>query len=80
MSSRGFKGDLRGKMTRSQDPRTRSSLDPTQVTELGRALGRALQAHFDELLRAPLPPRFEALLAELERQEHTRKTWGNAGR
>jgi len=53
-------------MTRSQDPRNRSSLaaslDPWQVG----ALGRALQAHFDELLRAPLPPRFEALFAELE--------------
>jgi len=67
-------------MTRSQDARNRSSLaaplDPKGLS----ALGHALQAHFDDLLGEPLPPSFEALLAELERQEPARKKSGNAGR
>ena len=30
------------------------------------AIGRALRAHYDDLLREPLPPRFEELLSRLE--------------
>lgn len=33
------------------------------------AIGRALQAHYDEITNAPLPDRFLALLAELEAKE-----------
>jgi hypothetical protein len=30
------------------------------------AIGRALRAHYDDLLNEPLPPRFEDLLSRLE--------------
>ena len=33
------------------------------------ALGRALKAHYDDLVSAPIPERFLVLLAELEARE-----------
>ncbi|MCX7341614.1 MAG: NepR family anti-sigma factor [Hyphomicrobiales bacterium] len=33
------------------------------------ALGRALQAHYNDLISAPMPDRFLVLLAELEARE-----------
>jgi hypothetical protein len=33
------------------------------------AIGRALRAHYDDLLREPLPARFEELLSRLEAEE-----------
>lgn len=33
------------------------------------ALGRALKAHYDDLITAPIPDRFLVLLAELEAKE-----------
>jgi hypothetical protein len=33
------------------------------------ALGRALKAHYDDLVSAPIPDRFLVLLAELEAKE-----------
>ena len=33
------------------------------------ALGRALRSHYDDLLRQPLPARFEMLLAQLDAEE-----------
>ena len=33
------------------------------------ALGRALKAHYDDLINAPIPDRFLVLLAELEAKE-----------
>jgi hypothetical protein len=33
------------------------------------AIGHALQAHFDQIVNAPLPDRFLVLLAELEAKE-----------
>jgi len=32
------------------------------------AIGRALRAHYDDLLREPLPQRFEELLSQLDVQ------------
>ena len=40
-------------------------LDPMPLD----AIGRALRAHYDGLLREPLPARFEDLLARLEAGE-----------
>lgn len=40
-------------------------LDPAPLD----AIGRALRAHYDDLLREPLPTRFEDLLAQLEAGE-----------
>ena len=33
------------------------------------AIGRALQSHYDDLVRSPVPDRFLVLLAELEAKE-----------
>ena len=33
------------------------------------AIGRALKAHYDDLVKAPLPDRFLDLLADLEEEE-----------
>jgi hypothetical protein len=46
----------------------RSNAVLLETTPLG-AIGRALQTHYGELLREPLPPRFEALLARIEAEE-----------
>ena len=35
-------------------------------------IGQALQAHYDDLVAAPMPDRFLALLAELEAKEKLR--------
>ncbi len=35
-------------------------------------IGQALQAHYDDLVAAPMPDRFLALLAELEAKEKSR--------
>ncbi len=35
-------------------------------------IGQALQAHYDDLVAAPMPDRFLALLAELEAKERSR--------
>lgn len=37
-------------------------LDPKPLE----AIGRALRAHYDGLLQAPLPPRFQELLSRME--------------
>ncbi|RBP09869.1 hypothetical protein DFR50_12069 [Roseiarcus fermentans] len=54
------------KLTASKHP---SSVEaPTNATPLD-AIGRALRAHYDDLLREPLPAQFEALLSRLEAGE-----------
>ena len=40
--------------------------DPALDNKVLDAIGRALKAHYDDLVRAPLPDRFLDLLAELE--------------
>ncbi len=39
---------------------------------IGFAIGQALQAHYDDLVAAPMPDRFLVLLAELEAREKQR--------
>ena len=39
---------------------------------IGAAIGQALQAHYDDLIAAPLPDRILVLLAELEAREKQR--------
>lgn len=39
---------------------------------MGHAIGQALQAHYDNLVAAPMPDRFLVLLAELEAREKQR--------
>lgn len=42
-----------------------ATLDP----KIQEALGRSLKAHYDDLVKAPIPDRFLVLLAELEAKE-----------
>lgn len=42
-----------------------AELDP----KIQEALGRALKAHYEDLVNAPIPDRFLVLLAELEAKE-----------
>jgi len=46
-------------------PREEALLD-TKVLD---AIGRALKAHYDDLVKAPLPDRFLDLLTDLEEEE-----------
>ena len=45
-----------------------ASLDPKALE----ALGRALKAHYDDLVHAPLPDKFVELLGRLEAEEGSR--------
>ena len=38
-------------------------------SEAAQAIGRALEAHYASLIKAPLPPKFMELLARLEQDE-----------
>ncbi len=42
------------------------------------AIGRALKAHYDDLVHAPLPDRFLDLLADLDWEERTAGSKGDA--
>jgi hypothetical protein len=55
--------------SRRADPDGGRATDPDP--RIGAALGKALQAHFDDLLQAPIPDRFLMLLAELEARERS---------
>jgi hypothetical protein len=50
--------------------RARAGARPRQ--DIGQMIGLALQAHYDDLVAAPMPDRFLALLAELEAREKQR--------
>jgi hypothetical protein len=53
-----------------------SGLPESREPVLGRlaqdAIGRSLQAHFDDIASAPVPDKFLVLLAELEAKEASR--------
>ena len=49
-----------------------AALDP-KVLE---TIGRALKAHYDDLVHAPLPDKFLDLLARLEEEEQREHSWG----
>ena len=49
----------------SEEEQDQPELDP----RIQSAIGRALQAHYDDLIREPIPDRFLVLLAELEAKE-----------
>jgi Anti-sigma factor NepR len=64
-------------MTKSNQVESTTS-NPVEDTTLNGAaldqkvletIGRALKAHYDDLVQAPLPQKFLDLLAELEKQE-----------
>jgi hypothetical protein len=47
------------------DAQPDAALDPKALD----AIGRALKAHYDDLVHAPLPEKFAELLARLESEE-----------
>jgi Anti-sigma factor NepR len=49
-----------------------AGLDPKAME----AIGRALQAHYDDLVKAPLPDRFHELIASLDAGDETSSQGG----
>lgn len=49
-----------------------SRTGPRPTTSMAQTIGQALQVHYDDLVAAPMPDRFLALLAELEAKEKSR--------
>jgi hypothetical protein len=77
MTSLSLEGD---EMTNSNAPRNRSSIEVAVDLKPLEAIGRALRAHYDELLQEPLPARFEELLSKLDAQdEPARRKARNGG-
>ena len=60
-------------ISRTPEPAKLDNGSDTDVPQLDPkvqgAIGHALQAHFDQIVNAPLPDRFLVLLAELEAKE-----------
>jgi hypothetical protein len=52
--------------------------DPPLDAKVLDALGRALSAHYEDVVRAPLPDRFLDLLEELDRKERRARPPGGA--
>jgi hypothetical protein len=52
-----------------QPPKASGKTAPQLDARIQDAIGRSLQAHYDDLLKEPVPDRFLALLAELEAKE-----------
>ena len=52
-----------------------AALDPKALE----ALGRALKAHYDDLVHAPLPDKFVELLGRLEAEEERRSAQPRGG-
>jgi len=69
-------------MSRSNSVKTSQSDDPPLDAKVLDALGRALTAHYEDVVRAPLPDRLLALLEDLEKQERKVRPGGgiNASR
>ena len=57
--------DITDNGAKDEGGRIEATLDP-KVQE---ALGRSLKAHYDDLIKAPIPDKFLVLLAELEAKE-----------
>jgi len=53
-------------MDSSNAPKDRSAIEAGFDLKPYQAIGRALRAHYDDLLREPLPQRFEELLSQLD--------------
>ena len=61
-------------MASSAAPKDRPAIEAGLDLKPYQAIGRALRAHYDDLLREPLPQRFEELLSRLDGDsDRTRK-------
>lgn len=65
-------------MTKSNPAQNREPIDAALDPRALEAIGRALKAHYDDLVEAPLPDKFVELLGRLEAKE--RSSGGKGGR
>ncbi|WP_296575341.1 NepR family anti-sigma factor [Phreatobacter sp.] len=59
-------GEMPGHDDKSED---KDSADVVLDPRIQETIGNALKAHYDDLIKAPVPDRFLVLLAELEAKE-----------
>ena len=65
-------------MSHSNSTRADKSGDAPLDTKVLDTIGRALKAHYDDLVKAPLPDRLLDLLARLEAKEREAEPQGEA--
>jgi Anti-sigma factor NepR len=65
-------------MSHSNSMKNNQPDDPLLDAKVLDALGRALSAHYDDVVRAPLPDRFLDLLEELDKKERRAGLPGDA--
>jgi Anti-sigma factor NepR len=58
-------------MSKTKPIDDRAPVDPGLDEKALKAIGRALQAHYDDLVKAPLPDRFQKLIASLDAADET---------
>lgn len=56
-------------MRKRQEPDAAEDGEIVLDPRIQEAIGKSLKAHYDDLVKAPLPDRFLVLLAELEAKE-----------
>ena len=64
-------------MTQMNSTKPGQPYDASQDTKVLDAIGRALKAHYDDLVSEPVPDRFLDLLADLEQEERRAKLKGD---
>ena len=65
-------------MRQSNSVKNSPADDPPLDAKVLDALGRALTAHYEDVVRAPLPRRFLDLLDDLEKKERKVRSGGGA--
>ena len=58
-------------MSKTKPTNDRAPADAGLDAKAMEAIGRALQAHYDDLVKAPLPDRFHELIASLDAGDET---------
>ncbi len=63
-----------GRLMKKSTPVEKSTLDDAKLdSKVLETIGRALKAHYDDLVHAPLPEKLLDLLARLEKEEQQEK-------
>ena len=75
-ANKAFAGRLGADMTRSNAVQNGDGNDAALDPKALEAIGRALKAHYDDLVDAPLPDKFLELLTRLEEKERLSQTPG----
>ena len=64
---------------RGASPKRRPSAGHGLDAKLQEAIGRSLKAHYEDLVRAPVPGKFLEMLDRLEAEEHSKSQGGADG-